>query len=682
MTGRFSDFFRLKPEATEWLKARGFRPQTGFAFLSRRFRGFRLQAEVAALVAVLAAGSSVLLRGQAPQEPTPTFRQGVEAVQLSVIVTDNEGNPVSGLTADDFEILENKVVRPITTFAAVDIPIERTERVAAASDVQSNDGPPGRLYVFALDLMAPDNALRTRHFLRQFVEQYFGPHDTAAVVITTGSARESGQEFTSDPRILLKAIDKFDGGASIPEIREKNFIGDFRDLMRVISTLRGGRKAVIFVSGRIPVDALDAVDKARNGLGGRIFSNVDVDPNWVEALSLATRNNIAVYPVDPGGLTTETTAPGSFDTSALEGRMSLGGLAEVTGGFALSGSNNYAGAFERLVRENSTYYLIAFESGIEQRDGRYVRLDVRVKRPGLQVRSTEGYFMPRGRQQQDTARRPSTVLAATWDAVSSAITTSGVSMRVNATAFKGRGKDAIVPITLEIAPEKLNLVEENGAYRGVLEVVFATTDSKKRKFPIWRHRAAFALRPETYERVRKGGAIRVISQIPLPDGRFQIRASAGGAAVAGSVVYDLDVPNFRDDFALSGVSLTSTQARETFTFSPHKQIDVGLPGPPTTAREFSRDDTLTLFAEAYENRKKPHTVTLAYELRSLAGLVIAASTMERKSVEKPKDSSVYPFAPDLSLENVAPGRYTIHIEARSSLDKNRSVTRDIPFSVR
>ena len=70
MTGRFNDSFRLKAEAT---------------LLLRRFRGFRLQAEVAALVAALAAGSGVLLAGPAPQEPTPTFRQGVEAVQLRLI---------------------------------------------------------------------------------------------------------------------------------------------------------------------------------------------------------------------------------------------------------------------------------------------------------------------------------------------------------------------------------------------------------------------------------------------------------------------------------------------------------------------------------------------------------------------------------------------------------------------
>jgi VWFA-related protein len=648
---------------------------------------------VTALIVTFAVGSGVLVVGadpkvgpyaeQTPQQQPPSFRASIDAVQLSVIVTDRDGNPVSGLGEDDFEILEDGKLRPITTFAAVDVPIERTERQLAEPDVLSNDRPQGRLYVIALDAMTSYNALRARAFLRQFIERYFGPNDTAAVVLTTQGPRDSGQEFTSNPRLLIEAINKFGGGSFDSErLREKNFIGDFKNLMQFVSTLRGGRKAMIFVSESIPVDAYDVIDRGRARFGG-LFSEVDTD--WVDALSFATRNNIAIYPVDPRGLTTGVSGEsedGSIaeSQSTLDERIGLGGLASVTGGFALTNSNNYVGAFERLVRENSTYYLLAFNSALEKRDGRFVRVEVRVKRPGLQVRSTAGYVAPRGKLEQ--ARRPPTsaVLAATWDAVASAITTSGVSMRVNAAAFKGRGKEAIVPITVEIAPEKLNLVEQDGAWRGQLEIVFAVTDAKKRRFPIWRHRALLALKPETYERVSKG-AMRVVSQMPLPEGHFQIRASAGSAAVAGSVIYDLDVPNFRDDFELSGVALTSKQARETFTFSPHA-IDVALPGPPTTAREFSRDDTLTLFAEAYENRKKPHTVTLTLELRNEAFGVVGSYTIERKSVEKPKDPSVYAFAPNLSLEDVAPGRYAIHVDARSSLDKKKSVTRDIPFTVR
>jgi len=629
---------------------------------------------------------------QAPPQQPPTFRGSAEAVQLSVIVTDRQGHPVSGLTEDDFEILEDGKPRSITTFSAIDIPIVRTERQVAESDVLSNDRPQGRLFIIALDQMAADSALKTRAFLRRFIEQYFGPGDTASVVLTTGGLRESGQDFTSNPRLLLNAIDRFDGGINLselggpdgPRLREKNFIGDFKKLMSFASTLRAGRKAVIFISQNIPVDAYEAVERGRARFGG-LFSEVDTD--WIDALSLATRNNIAVYPIDPRGLTTGVTGESEDGSAAAsqstaDERIGLGGLAAVTGGFAFANSNNYTAAFERLVRENSTYYLLAFNSGVDYRDGRYVRVEVRVKRPDLQVRSTEGYLSPRGKQQQQPQRRPSTVLAATWDAVTSAITTSGVSMRISAAPFKGRGKDAVVPITLEIAPDKLNLVEENGAWRGQVEVIFAVTDSKKRRFPTMRHRFALALKPETYERVSKG-AMRFLSQLPLPAGHFQLRASAGGAAVAGSVVYDLDVPDFHNDFALSGVALTSSQASQTFTFSPPPgRIDVALPGPPTTAREFSRDDTLTLFAEAYENRKKPHIITFTVELRDERGRVLGSYAMEGKSVEKPKQASVYRFSPNLPLEDFPPGRYDLHITARSSLDKDRPISREIPFSVR
>ena len=634
-----------------------------------------------AFLATLAVASGVLL-GQTspPQAPTPTFRGSVEAVQLTAIVTDSRGNPVSGLTEDDFEIIENRVPRPITTFAAVEIPIlQGPQPTRVNADVLTNERPQGRLYVIALDVMLPQNALRTRAFLRQFIEMHFGPNDTAAVIAMARGLRDSGQEFTSNTRLLLQAIDKF--GGSVPDEwsgreREKNFIGDFKSLMQYMASLRGGRKALMLFTENVPVDAYAVVQARPSQLTG-LFSDFDTD--FVEALSLATRNSIAIYPIDPRGLTTDLTVAESFNPTDLFTRADLGSLAAVTGGFGLAGSNNYTMAFERLVRENSSYYLLGFNSGVEQRDGRFVGVEVRVRRPGFAVRTVQGYVSPRGRPQQE--RRPSTVLAATWDAVASGITTSGLPMRVYAAPFRSRGKDATVAITIEVAGSKLNLVQRDGAYRGVFEVIFVVTDVKKKRWPIWRHRAELALKPETYERVSRG-AMRVISQMPLPEGRYQLRASAGGAAVAGSVVYDLVVPDFREDFSLSGVALTSTHVQETFTFSPHKQIDVGLPGPPTTVREFSRDDTLTIFAEAYENRRKPHVITLTLNLRDESGRVLGTHVMERKSAAKPQEAGVYAFSPTLSLAEVPAGRYVLRVEAGSSLDKQKSVIRDVPVSIR
>jgi len=429
------------------------------------------------------------------------------------------------------------------------------------------------------------------------------------------------------------------------------------------------------VSSSIPGDA-DLLRNARTSRIGRMFS--DVNPEFLEAVSIATRNNVSVYPIDPTGLNTTTAEPGAFDTTFMDAQWSLASLASMTGGFALSNSNNFELAFERLVRENSTYYVLGFNSG-EEKPGGFASVSVRVKRPGLQVRTIEGYI-PEFKA-PPPVRRPQTVLAAAWDAVASPLTSSGVNIRMVAAPYRTASKNANVAITLEIATKGLGLVEREGVYRGELELLYAVTDSKsKRRFPIMRHRATLALKPETYANVSQR-SLRVVSQLSLPKGRYQVRASAGGEVVAGSVVYDIEVPDFADDFTMSGVAITSEEARRTFTVQPPGRFDMKFPGPPTTAREFSRNDVLTVFAETYENRKKKHQVTFIVELKDPSGKALGQLSMERTSADKPSGASVYTFAPNLSLEEVPPGAYEINIQAKSSLE-SKPLVRSIPITVR
>ena len=678
----------------------------------------RRSGRVTATFLTFVCATGALLSGQ----ETPTFRTSVEGVQLSVIVTDADGHPVSGLTEADFELIENRMPRPITTFSAVDIPIIRTEAALAERDVIGNDGPPGRVYLIVLDQMHADLALRTRAFLRNFVEEYFGPNDTAAVVLTTRGLRDSGHEFTTNPRLLLNAIDKFYGGDGMANWeREKNFTQDLRDLLRAASTTRAPRTAVIFVSENIPVDP-DLLVGYQPGAFGDRFSEVNSD--FREAISLATRNSIAFYPVNPRGLASvpeeggsslwasliystgsrtvgfSYSSGGSSGSSGSSGYSGGGGgyggggggrsflyesvppkgLADLTGGLALANSNDFDGFLERVVRDNSTYYVLGFNSGAERRDGRYMDVEVRTTRPGLQVRSLAGYIAPQGKSKE--TKVPKSVLRATWDAVANPLTTSGVPMRMFAAPFRGDGKKATVEIALELDTDKLNLIEQDGLFKGEFEILFALSDATNKRHPIYRHRAEAAITPETHERINRT-ALRVTSRLPLPPGRYQLRASVGGAVTAGSVVYDLVVPDFTSDFAMSGVALTSTIAGETYTVTPpHKDRAVAFPSPPTTVREFSQDDTLTVFAEAYENRSKPHTVVFRAELRDKAGNVVGAVEREQASTAKPKRGSRYTFAPDLELSTVPPGRYALHIDVRSSLDQGTSLTHAIPIEVR
>src|SRR5262245_49174689 len=169
-------------------------------------------------VGVILSTSTSAQRDASPQQgPIPTFRSSIEAIAIDVYVTDADGRPVSGLTVDDFELIESGTPRPITTFEAVDIPIERAEsieRQLGEPDVLTNEGPPGRVYLFALDEVLAENVLRTRRFVRQFIEEHFGPNDIGAIALLGRGLATDGQDFTSNRRLLLNAVDKFSGGFS------------------------------------------------------------------------------------------------------------------------------------------------------------------------------------------------------------------------------------------------------------------------------------------------------------------------------------------------------------------------------------------------------------------------------------------------------------------------------------
>lgn len=621
-----------------------------------------------------------------PLQERPTFRAAIEAVQVDVMVTDAAGHLVSGLTAADFELRENGKPQAITTFSAVDIPIERGERPLAEPDVRTNEGPEGRIYLIALDEVGthpdrPDTPLRARAFLRRFIEEYFGPNDVAAVVLTGRGLSTDGQDFTNNRRLLLNAIDKFSGGFRQEEAppgsqngaanaqREREFLirsrmTSLRALAEFMAKTPGRRKAMLFVSEGIGFNMFEVVDYA-----GRVLSLAGEDAR--AAMSAATRGNLAIYPIDPLGL---------GEGGTLDARADLSALAHVTGGFALSNSENFAGAFERMVREQSTYYILGFNSGYEKRDGRYVKLDVQVKRPGLRVQSRDGYVAPVGKAPAAAGVTPRPAFS---DAIASAIATPGMPMRVFAAAYKGVGRNAAVVLAVEVDAAQLELVEANGLFTGRMDVGFVATDAKRNITRSPRHTATFAMKPETRQRVEKSG-MRLILQTELPEGRYQLRVAAGSATRAGSVVYDLEVPDFtKPPLILSSVSLTSSAAAATLTRQMGGDLltDV-LPGPPTAARTFAADETLVLFAEVYENTRAAtaHPIFMTTELRGGDGHVVRTVSEQRSSTDPRTKSGGYAFAPRLSLEDVPPGRYLLHVETRSALG-GKPVARDIPLRV-
>lgn len=683
-----------------------------------------MNSRIAITLAVVACCAHVLIGQQRPEAPQPTFRVQVDAVEIDASVTDASGNVVTDLTIDDFEILENGRPQTITSFGLVNLPRTRAERPlfapkAIEPDVQSNNQGEGRLYVIALDQVTGAQILRTRRFVRRFLEQYFAPNDLGAVLYLGRADHSKAQGLTNNPRLLLQSVDLFSGGfadepapaPALPpvggapgappppaqnnlerDLKLRDAMSSFRSIVEYMATVHGRRKALLLFSQGYPGDIFRIVDYR-----GGVMTLAEEDLH--RAITVATRNNVVIYPIDPRGLTEEgglaesetglSTDPDVRLGAAfarLEARQSLSLLASATGGFALSSSNSFDNAFERIVQENSTYYVLGFSSTNERRDGRYRKLDVRVKRPGLIVRGRAGYMAPlRNERPPEPPKPSSTVSVGVAEALRSTVAVNGLPLRVFAGPFKGAARDATIVVAVEVDASQLGLVEKDGTHVGALEMSYFSMDMKNKFFPGQTQTAKLTLRPETYEQVMKTG-IRMMAETTLAPGRYQLRIAAGNReSKSGSVVYDLDVPDFtKDQLVMSAVTLGSAATSRIMTVNSKTPFASTIPGNVTAQREFDTGDTVGVYAEVYETLKDAasHTVALTAELRAEGGTVVRTVSDERSSSELQGKRGGYGFSAQLPLSDVAPGLYVVHVEARVNAGNRPTVSKDVQIRVR
>lgn len=665
---------------------------------------------------------------QGAQPAPPTFRVEVNYVEVDASVTDAAGNPVSGLTAADFEVLEDGTPQTIAAFTLVNIPIERAERPLFAAapieqDVQSNARANGRVYLIVLDDLHihPLRSSRVKAAARRFIERHFGANDLAAIVYTSGRA-DAGQEFTNNRRLLAASIDRFMGrrmrsatldrldeyrmtrdtrepGSRVndPNIAERGFharntLDSLKSLSEFLAGVRGRRKAMLFISEGIDYDIHD------------VFTNRDagtiIDASR-DAIGAATRSNVSIYSIDPRGLTamgeegievdsfpedptTEITGTSMLDELRLA-QDSLRTLSEETGGFAAVNRNDFDGAFERVVRDNSTYYLLGYYPANDRRDGRFRKIEVRVKRPGLQVRSRRGYVAPRGRAPDPRTAAAPNASAALRDAMNSPLPMAGIGLSVFAAPFKGASPNATVAIAVELAAGEFTYAEKNGMFENDLEIGVTALDARGKIHPGDRNTINLALKPDTLARVKARG-FRVISAIDVPPGRYQLRvAAAEEGGKSGSVLYDLEVPDFyKAPLTMSGLAMSAASAGQTPTARPKDPLRDFLPGPPTAARDFARGDELALFAEIYQNAPgaPAHKLDITTTVRAEDGRVVLQNQEERSSTELKGGRGGYGYATRIPLADFAPGTYVIHVEAKSRTSPNQGVGRDVQIRVR
>lgn len=685
---------------------------------------------VAALVTATSLASQSALQPPTPQPPPPpqqppiTFRAEVNYVEVDARVVDQQGNFVADLPQDAFQVLEDGKPQKVTVFSLVNIPVTRAERPLFASkpvepDVQTNVGVfDGRVYLIVLDdlhvhaLRSP----RVKAAARQFIERYVGANDMAAIVHTSGRS-DAGQEFTANPRLLLSAVDKFMGrktrsstlerldqeqatrgtrqqGERIddpldPErgFQARNTLDSVRQLADFLANVRGRRKALVLFSEGIDYDIYDP------------FNNRDASNilNYTkDAIAAATRANVSIYGIDPRGLTNDGDLGievGSFpedntlgiNSTSLQNEVRLGQdslrvLADETGGFAAVNSNDFATAFRRLVADNSSYYVLGYYPANERRDGRFRKIEVRVNRPGLKVNARKGYAAPRGNAKAAAAPGPNQASPELREAMSSPLPVADLPLAATAVAFKGPAPNAAVVVSTLVGGRDLQFAEKEGTFNNELEVALTAVNQSGKVFNSERNTVSLTLKPDTVPRVQAAG-FRVISQIDIPPGRYQLRVVAREAngKRAGSVLYDLEVPNFTDEkLSMSGLALSSASSGVAPTARPKDALAKLLPGPLTSYREFGTADELAVFVEVYDNQGgAAHKVDIAAMLKAEGGQTVFQTREERDSSElSGSTGGGYGFTARIPLKDIPPGLYVLRVEAQSRIGDRPLVARE------
>jgi VWFA-related protein len=706
--------------------------------------------------------------GATDQTRSPqTLRTGVELIEVTVVVSDAQGGHVGALTRDDFQITEDGTAQTIAAFEHVAIPIvaareaddESAGHVQPAPpkapgeherDVTTNEvGPAARLFVIVLDPLHTDSrrTLDVRRHATTFIEKHLGAADLAAVVSPGGGA-EAMQEFTGDKARLIRAVEGFTGqklpSASVQREEDKHTgvsaLRDGRDpsdserayraiavantleaLARSLDGVEHRRKAVLLFS--------EGVDYNVNDVMGKVQQHAsDVARAMEHAVAALAHANVAVYAIDSRGLTSgegtlvetpifQTAPPTDISEPGVQGEVgasirSLRRIAEQTGGFAAVDRNDFTGAFERIIRESSDYYVLAYTPLRPARPGESRRIDVRVSRPGLRVMARKGYVVPAaegrrpgpasappepaaprtaGRTMGAASRagfaekdapvaRPGVLADEMSSLLAGLLPRPGLPMRVDTIAFRNDGRKTAVTIVIEVLAPGLSFGENGGRFEERIELAMMTIDSSGRAANGRSAALGLRLTPLEIDGVRTTG-VRWVSRLDLTPGRYQLRVAgrAGRSGKTGMVIHEIDVPRFeRGTLGMSGISLTSLPAVLMVTRGDGK-LPAKLRTPPSTMRTFVPRDKLTAVVELYVPASGENVdVTTRVET---AGGVLKMGAAERvpgRAAAGQAAQEEVAFA--IPLDSLTPGEYVLRISAQPVNGADR-IERSVAFAV-
>src|SRR5687767_10081915 len=209
-----------------------------------------------------------------PPPDQPVFRTGINTVRVDVIVTDRQGNPVTDLKLEDFEIQEDGKTQKAETFRLVKIDTltqpaytqrtirTRNDEETAAADENS------RIFVFFLDdyHVRKETSMSVKRQVSEFVANQLAPSDLITVMYPLTPT--DAVTLTRSHQGVINTIDRFVGRKyeyepindvergyvhrlnpqAIEMIRRQVSLTAMRGICTKLGSMREGRKSLILVS--------------------------------------------------------------------------------------------------------------------------------------------------------------------------------------------------------------------------------------------------------------------------------------------------------------------------------------------------------------------------------------------------------------------------------------------------
>jgi VWFA-related protein len=494
--------------------------------------------------------------------------------------------------------------------------------------------------------------------------------------------------------------------------RALGVLGTLRDLADFMGSIHGRRKALLLFSEGIDYattdifqaqEATTVVKAIQDAIAAAARANVSIfgiDPRGMVGMSADALGDLVLPGAvsDPAAASMGATLP-SFASEIRLSQDSLHTLSEETGGFASVG-NDPEPFFDRVVRANSTYYMLAYRSPSRSRDGRFHKIEVRVKRPGVRVTARKTYANPRGptpeekaADEQKKALRNAkrggadTTSAELREGLNGPMQQGGVTMKVQAVPFRHTAKEASVAIAIEMDGGNFRFEpRSNGVLADNFELSYFGINEQSKPLLGTRHQVEVSLKTETSRQVQQAG-LRMNPRITLAPGRYQLRIGLreSGNGSMGTVFCDVQVPDFsHEPLSMSGMLITSGSSKLVPTVLSDNLVGHELlPGPATSSRTFPEGDTLAAYVEIYDNlRVANNVVAVTTRLVAEDGREVFTSRDVLRAPARRNDGpATLAVSRSIPLKDVRPGRYLLQVEAQPPGSGMKTVSREAVLTV-